>query len=750
MAIYKWTTEPKKIYLWTPTDDYSAMQWPCPDGFHIPKKSEREVVRSYMASYSYDTWPHTRTYLRMPFAWDRSNSDWTVGYKNETWYYRCSTATASGSWHVLYLYSSGIAYGNYLTSYWFSIRPFKDTPVIPDETRTMKVSTWDSSWIYWNETLWLISISAYHWTERITMSDKNLWATTPFTYWDILSQTNCWYYYQRWNNYWFAWTWSISTASWQVNASTYWPWNYYSNSIFRTNSSSGRDSSSNTDLRWWETWITQKGLVKKVYMWKEPYTDYSAMRWPCDNGFHVPTKDEWTAVYNAWISLGALTAASYVWASTYLKMPLPWWRRGDTAATQLQWDRGYYWTCTVYDNYKAYIFYLTTGSWSQCLVTWDTNVSTWNPVRPFKDMAVVPDSSWTVLYQWTWDAWVYRNSTLWLISLSSDGTTWYTIADKNSWATTVYNYGDALSEANCWKYYQLGNNYGFPFTWSVTTSSTEVDASSYSPSTYSSSTFITTWSWSWDSSRNPDLWGWVTWTTSWWWDILIRPIIPATAISLNQSSITLTTVWQTSQLTATLTPADSTSTVTWSSSNTSIATVSQSWLVTCVTPWSATITATANGHSATCNVQSILTTTDILYNGYRGTTWATNYYYGVKFTALKSWSIKKVSFMYPNAHTWTLKIAAWNYATASGTTYTLTTSNTPSWVYTLDTPFQITAGNNYSVSIASSNWWYESSWVTYPVTWTAVKYDYGTSSINNNQLTSMYYAIKSLTIDYVP
>lgn len=82
-----------------------------------------------------------------------------------------------------------------------------------------------------------------------------------------------------------------------------------------------------------------------------------------------------------------------------------------------------------------------------------------------------------------------------------------------------------------------------------------------------------------------------------------RIINPATAISLDKSSISLTTVWQTEQITATLTPADTTSTVSWSSSDTTVATVDNTWLVTCVTPWECTITATtSNGLTATCEV----------------------------------------------------------------------------------------------------------------------------------------------------
>ena len=77
-----------------------------------------------------------------------------------------------------------------------------------------------------------------------------------------------------------------------------------------------------------------------------------------------------------------------------------------------------------------------------------------------------------------------------------------------------------------------------------------------------------------------------------------------TSIALNKSSIILTTVWQTVQLTATIEPTVSDKTITWSSDDTTIATVSTSWLVTCVTPWTATITATTvNGLTATCGVR---------------------------------------------------------------------------------------------------------------------------------------------------
>lgn len=103
-------------------------------------------------------------------------------------------------------------------------------------------------------------------------------------------------------------------------------------------------------------------------------------------------------------------------------------------------------------------------------------------------------------------AWIYHNKKLWLISLSSNGTTWMTIADKNLWATST----DVTKESSYGCYYQWGNNYSFPTTWSVTTSWAAVSASSYWPwNYYNSSTFIMYY-WGWDSTDN--------WNLRWWVD----------------------------------------------------------------------------------------------------------------------------------------------------------------------------------------------------------------------------------------
>ena len=80
----------------------------------------------------------------------------------------------------------------------------------------------------------------------------------------------------------------------------------------------------------------------------------------------------------------------------------------------------------------------------------------------------------------------------------------------------------------------------------------------------------------------------------------------ATGITLNQTSLTLTGAGQTATLTATVTPSNATNkSVTWSSSDESVATVSSEGVVTAVANGTATITATtADGTnlSASCEV----------------------------------------------------------------------------------------------------------------------------------------------------
>lgn len=242
-----------------------------------------------------------------------------------------------------------------------------------------------------------------------------------------------------------------------------------------------------------------------------PYTsyDYTKMQWPAPSGFHIPTKDEWVAVCEILTTTFWLPSNSTT-MGTYLKMPMAGWRYRNNAIIQDLGSYGYYWSSTPYNaNYAYNLYFYSSRIFPQYSYYYSYGFS----VRCFKNSPVIPTSSWITLYDGSGiatGAWVFYNATEGIISVSGDGTTWYTIQDKNLWATTVFNQWDAVNDANCGYFYQWGNNYWFAHSWTVTTSSTQVDASNYWPwNYYNSSTFITVRN-NWSSVRNDNLRWWVT------------------------------------------------------------------------------------------------------------------------------------------------------------------------------------------------------------------------------------------------
>lgn len=237
-----------------------------------------------------------------------------------------------------------------------------------------------------------------------------------------------------------------------------------------------------------------------VYIRKKDL-DYSAMRGPCPEGFHVPNYKEWQAIIDIWVGLW-LPDQDWNLYSTYLKLPYAG-ERGTKWTLSDQGSFGYYWSS--YYGGDSYFFWL--GHYDDPTATTYGWRAVARSVRAFKDVPAKPDSSWTVVYDWSavaaW-AWIFWNATLWLISLSVDWFSRKTIQDKNLWATNVWDY---------WSHFQRWNNYWFPSSWTLSdTSDTQVDASGYWPwNYYSSSTYIT-WSEDWSSVRNDNLWWHSTWT----------------------------------------------------------------------------------------------------------------------------------------------------------------------------------------------------------------------------------------------
>lgn len=549
-------------------------QWPAPDWYHIPTQTEWNAVFSAwetLGAWDQFSWTSMSEKLKLPFSGLRQEN-MVVSNQNEIGFYWTPVSDGVGTADYFHLHAPMITWGSRRCSRGLSIRCFKNSPLIPTSSWTTIYAGSNGAWIYHNTAEWVISISS-NWTTWYTMADKNLWATTVYNKWDTLSEANCGKYYQWWNNYGFPRAWTISkTSSTQVDASSYWPWNYYNSDTWIT--TGYWDSSDNKNIWWWVTqwiyapesieWKETKALpewweiwqvLKKTDGWAEWWDETKELpelwenwqvltvtwwwerdtQWPAPAGYHVPTTDEWKAVFDAWVALGQWSSTD--WNSFRIKMKMPF--AGDrfygTSNVSDQGSRGYYWSSTAYSANKVYRLYFDSSSVDP--QEWSNRAAGFS-VRCFRNSTLAPDSSWTTIYEWSNWAWIYHSVTEWVISISSDWITWYTIADKNLWATQVYNDGDSLSEANCGYYYQRWNNYSFPWTWTVgKIGRTAIDASAYWPwNYYSSNTFLIVSPW--DSSDNLNLRWWVTdlrpekraeWKDSkalpeWWevWQVLTR------------------------------------------------------------------------------------------------------------------------------------------------------------------------------------------------------------------------------------
>lgn len=355
MSIFKWTTEPKSIYMWWKITD---MQWPCPSGFHVPTSTEFWALKTaWVAIWAWanNWWNNAKTYLKLPFAWDRNYKTASVENVNSQWYYRCCDASygsvVNAYWY--FIFSNYFNKSAFQPWYWASIRPFKDTPVIPDSNWTTlydwsSTATWAG--IFHDSTNWLISISSDG-TNWITIADKNLWATEVYDSWNV-SWTNRGNYYQWGNNYWFFYSWTPTSSSTQVDTTGYWPWNYYNSSTFVKDTNWYWFSDANTNLRWWD------GLksIKKVYLGTTQVRPAELPPYLC---FTANTANSTVTLNKIWNPTAVTLETSTDWKtwSTYTF---------NTAITLSNiWDKVYWrntWVATWFSDYYYQYKFAMTGS----------------------------------------------------------------------------------------------------------------------------------------------------------------------------------------------------------------------------------------------------------------------------------------------------------------------------------------------------------------------------------------------------
>ena len=219
-------------------------QWPCPDGYHIGTQAEWNTLKRALEIL----WVWNKTdfmsYLKVPSAYylNRTNGSKNTSY----WPVRFWTSTMKSNTTSYCMYvneKNALAVAEDKPGNAFSIRPFKDNPVVPDNTWTALLTN-ASWWIYWSSAKWLISITANSWSDYVTISDKNLWAT------NVLDN---WLFYQFWNNTWYTYNATPYVTSKPTLSDNYWPGNYYTWSFVRVSKGNNWFDWTNNNIWWWVT-----------------------------------------------------------------------------------------------------------------------------------------------------------------------------------------------------------------------------------------------------------------------------------------------------------------------------------------------------------------------------------------------------------------------------------------------------------------------------------------------------------------
>lgn len=234
-----------------------------------------------------------------------------------------------------------------------------------------EASIWRNAWVRWNSSEGVISVSA-DWITWYTIADKNLWATSVYTSWATLSETNCGKFYQWWNNYWFPYWTSQTWTNTHPNSDSYWPWNYYnSNWTFI-----GYYNWTNIDMWWWDT------------------NTNASKQWPCDSWWHIPTQLEFAKVFSACLSLWI----SELEVVNYLKIPKCWMLDYDWEYLNNNTANIYFSDWTINTRVEWFTFY----SWTY--IYWNTRSFYWYSIRPFKNTTLIP---------WSWGSYAWWTKLFW-------------------------------------------------------------------------------------------------------------------------------------------------------------------------------------------------------------------------------------------------------------------------------------------------------------------------------------------------
>lgn len=202
---------------------------------------------------------------------------------------------------------------------------------------------WTYTWLTCNDDIMISNWITWSW---ITISACNVGASVVWTW-----ITSYGWLYQWWNNYdfrdsqfsnWWVYTWLTSTTL--LDSSSYWPLNYFNSSTFIIN--------------WW--WTNDWSNPRNNNLWWDTTNTDVARKWPCENWYHIPSRDEWVLLHSIW-----LWWANWNQMRDVLKIPNAWGRNNNAATFLDWWADGSYWTSspniTTFNEDKAHFIWFNAG-----------------------------------------------------------------------------------------------------------------------------------------------------------------------------------------------------------------------------------------------------------------------------------------------------------------------------------------------------------------------------------------------------
>ena len=219
-------------------------------------------------------------------------------------------------------------------------------------------------------------------------------------------------------------------------------------------------------------------------------------RWPCDEGFHIPTATEWSDLSNTLMHIGTDLRWDPNTYTNYLLIPPTYYILRSSWEVSTGSGTHRLWLSKMTSNTTARAFYIksSTSIWTET-----DKPANGFMIRAFKDKFEQPDSTWTTMYDWSgyidW-YWIFWNPNKWVISI-------------------VWEYNITIQDHNAWNYYQFWNNHWFPYPWPTsadfTTTKPALSDNYWPPplTYYDNDKFVKT------SNNN-----WFTWNCNniWWWD----------------------------------------------------------------------------------------------------------------------------------------------------------------------------------------------------------------------------------------